>query len=214
MILAAGRGERLRPLTDDCPKPLIQVRGETLIDRHLAALSKAGFTEVVINVHHLADQVVERVGDGARYGINIVISAESEALETAGGIRKALPFLSDGPFAVISCDVFTDFPYDRLRRDLDRMDAHLVMVDNPPHHPEGDFSVDNDGLIRLDGDKLTYSGIGIYEPRFFDEVADGETVKLRALMEPAIAAGKLSGEHYSGTWDDVGTPERLARLNR
>jgi MurNAc alpha-1-phosphate uridylyltransferase len=201
-------------LTDDCPKPLIKVRGETLIDRHLSALSEAGFREIVINVHHLADQIIEHVGDGSRFGISISVSRESEALETAGGIRKALSFLGDGPFAVISCDVYTDYPYDRLRRDLKGRDAHLVMVDNPSHHPGGDFSLDPSGLIGVDGDKLTYSGIGVYESRFFDDVVDGEALKLRALMDPAIVAGRLSGEHYKGSWDDVGTPERLARLNR
>jgi MurNAc alpha-1-phosphate uridylyltransferase len=214
MILCAGRGERLRPLTDDCPKPLIPVGGRPLVEHHLRALARAGFADVVINQGWLGEQLPEALGDGARFGLAVVYSEEGwPALETAGGIIQALPLLGPSPFLVINGDVWTDFPLATLalrERDL----AHLVMVDNPVHHPDGDFCLAGGRLsCAQDAGRLTYSGIGIFHPALFDGLEPGPR-PLAPLLRDAINAGRVSGEHYRGGWLDVGTPERLADLRR
>lgn len=213
MILAAGRGERMRPMTDEIPKPLLTVNGRALIDRHLESLAKAGILDVVINIHYLADQIVAHVGDGKTFGLAVSYSREDILLETAGGIRQALPLLGDGPFAVISSDVYTDYEYALLPGSLGEASGHLVMVDNPAQHPEGDFGIDEQGRLTHGGDRLTYAGIGVFAPRFFEDPVTGPQ-KLRELLDPAVERRLLKGEHYRGVWSDVGTPERLAALNR
>lgn len=212
MILAAGLGQRMRPLTDAKPKPLLEAGGSPLIDYHLHALARTGFERVVINVHHLADQVIAHVGQGERFGIEVVFSYEDELLETAGGIHNALPLLGEAPFAVINGDIFTDYDLGQLPRELDGRLGHLVMVDNPPWHPRGDFALDASGTLGLEGERLTYAGISVYDPALFEGLASGPA-KLITLYEPAVAAGQFGGEHFRGKWHDVGTPERLAALN-
>lgn len=211
MILAAGRGERMRPLTDHTPKPLLQVGGRALIEHHILALVDAGFKELVINHAHLGAQIEDYLSDGSRYGAHIQYSPEEQALETGGGIRQALPMLGDGPFVVINGDVWTDYPLARLReRDIKR--AHLVMVANPEHNTSGDFSL-QDGVLHTEGpDKLTFSGIGIYHPRLFAATRAG-AFPLAPLLREAMGQGLVSGEYYEGQWVDVGTPERLQALN-
>ncbi len=212
MILAAGRGERMRPLTDHTPKPLLQVGGKALIEYHLAALARAGMCDVVINHAHLGQQLEQALGNGSRYGLTIRYSREEQALETGGGICKALPLLGDMPFIVINGDVFTDYPYQRL---LSRpvAAAHLVLVDNPPHNPEGDFCLDSGQLKPQGGERLTFSGIGLYHPALFAKCQPG-AFPLAPLLRDALARGHVTGEHYRGQWVDVGTPERLKALDR
>lgn len=212
MILAAGRGERMRPLTDVTPKPLLKVGDKTLIEFSLENLANAGFYDVVINVAYLGRQIVSFCGDGSRWGLSIQYSDEGEtALETAGGIAKALPLLGDQPFLVINADVICDYPLARLRGiefDL----AHLVMIPNPPHHPAGDFSIKPNGLLVEGGDgALTFSGIGLYHPKLFDGVT-AEPLKLRPVLNRAMSENRVSGEPYDGLWLDIGTPERLQSL--
>jgi len=212
MILAAGRGERMRPLTDHTPKPLLRVAGRTLIEYHMAALAAAGFDEIVINHAHLGTQIERALGDGSRYGVRISYSAEGEALETGGGILRALPLLGPSPFLVVNGDVWTDFPYERLRREPAGL-AHLVLVDNPPHHPQGDFAL-VDGLVQPQGERLlTFSGLGIYRPQLFAGCEPGR-FPLAPLLRRAMAGGEVSGEYYEGRWLDVGTPQRLAELEQ
>jgi len=211
MILAAGLGLRMKPLTNDLPKALIEVGDTTLIERHLAALQRAGFSRVVINVHHLAEMIMNRIGDGTRYDLEVVFSREEQLLETAGGIRKALPLLGDRPFAVISSDIYCDYDVACLPAEMPERSGHLVMVDNPGWHPEGDFAMDEQGIIGARGQRLTYSGISVYEPSFFEGDHRGPQ-KLRELFDRAMPRGRLTGEHYHGFWSDVGTPERLAAL--
>lgn len=212
MILAAGRGERMRPLTDHTPKPLLRVAGRTLIEYHMAALAAAGFDEIVINHAHLGTQIERALGDGSRYGVRISYSAEGEALETGGGILRALPLLGPSPFLVVNGDVWTDFPYERLRREPAGL-AHLVLVDNPPHHPQGDFAL-VDGLVQPQGERLlTFSGLGIYRPQLFAGCEPGR-FPLAPLLRRAMAGGEVSGEYYKGRWLDVGTPQRLAELEQ
>lgn len=215
MILAAGKGVRMRPLTDDCPKPLLEVGGRTLIDRHLDALARAGFSDVVINLHYLGDMIRSQVGDGTEYGLNIAFTEESEPLETAGGIRKALALLGDEPFVVVAGDIFTDYDYRRLPRDLGRSLGHLVMVDNPEHHRDGDFVLETNGRLQLanGGEALTFSGIAVYSPALFVGLEDNVPAKLRMLFDAAIPRGLMTGEHFHGEWSDVGTPERLTELD-
>ena len=217
MILAAGLGERMRPLTDHTPKPLLQVGGKPLIEHHLVKLAGSGITEVVINVSHLAQQVIDFCGDGKPWGLTISYSPEDSPLETAGGIQRALPLLGDAPFLVVNGDVWIDYPFERLvGRDLGAgTQAHLVLVDNPPHHPLGDFHLDSAGVMALRGPEepgYTYAGLGIYAPAFFDGLAPGKT-PLRPLLDRAIPAHRVSGEYHGGDWEDVGTPERLAALD-
>lgn len=211
MILAAGRGERMRPLTDTTPKPLLTVGGDTLIDRHLRALAAAGFTDVVINVAWLGDLIRDHVGDGSRLGIRVAWSDEgTQALETAGGIRRALPQLGTAPFVVINADIWTDHPLAALRLPRGCL-AQLVLVDNPPQHPGGDFAV-VDGIVDPAGaPRLTFSGIGVYAPDLFRDLADGPA-RLAPLLRSAARHGRVGAEHYTGAWYDIGTPGRLARL--
>ncbi len=212
MILAAGRGERMRPLTDHTPKPLLEVGGQRLIEYHLRALVTAGFGSVVINHAHLGAQIEAALGDGSRYGLTIQYSPENPALETAGGIRRALPLLGDGPFLVINGDVWCDYPLQRLRHCQPAL-AHLVMVDNPPQHPEGDFQLSADGRLSEGAvPRLTFSGIGVYRAALFDDCQDGP-VPLGPLLRRAMARGQVSGEYYHGQWRDIGTPARLAALD-
>lgn len=215
MILAAGRGIRMRPLTDRTPKPLLEVKGKPLIDYHLEALARAGVREVVINVHHLGERIEAHVGGGEHYGVRVDYSREAGLLETAGGIRRALPKLGADPFIVVSGDIFTDYDFAQLPRRLPDQLAHLVMIGNPSHHPGGDFRLDRNGRIRpAAGASLTYAGIGVYAPAFFADVPDdGSPVKLRTLFDAALAAGTMTGERYEGAWSDVGTPDRLDELN-
>lgn len=213
MILAAGRGERLAPLTDRLPKPLIEVGGETLIDRHLGRLAAAGVAEVVVNVSHLAGLIEARVGDGARHGLSVCYSREPDGpLETAGGIVRALPLLGDAPFLLVNADVWTDYPFAGL---LDRAPAaaHLVLVPNPPHHPRGDFALTG-GQVREDGSRrLTFAGLSVMHPALFAGLAPGSR-PLAPLLRAAMRREAVSGERYDGRWLDVGTPRRLAEARR
>lgn len=212
MILAAGRGERMRPLTDTTPKALLRVGGQTLIEHHVHALLQAGITELVINHAHLGEQIVRALGDGSAYGVRIHYSAETgAALETGGGIFRALPLLGAAPFAVVNADVWTDYAFARLPRHLDGL-AHLVMVDNPPQHPHGDFALAGGRLSQRGPALLTFSGIGVYAPALFAGCAPGP-FPLAPLLRQAMDAGKVSGEHFTGHWYDIGTPERLAQIN-
>lgn len=220
MILAAGRGERMRPLTDTMPKPLLSAGGKALIAWHLENLAKAGLREIVINHAHLGGAIEAALGDGSRFGVSIRYSPERQALETAGGIANALPLLGGQPFLVVNGDIFCDYDFCRLApveremsQDGSERLAHLVLVANPPHHPAGDFSLEN-GRVGLQGDPmLTFSGIGLYRPALFAGIEPGSTAKLAPLLREAIAAGKVSGEVHSGRWVDVGTPQRLCALD-
>jgi MurNAc alpha-1-phosphate uridylyltransferase len=211
MILAAGRGERLRPLTDTVPKPLFDINGKTLIERHLEKLSLAGFREVVINLDHLGDLIRDTLGNGSSWDLNIHYSEEPQgALDTGGGIFQALSLLGDTPFAVINGDVFTDYPMARLRA-IKCDHAHLVMIPNPAHNPNGDFAL-HTGRIDPDGQpRFTFSGISVYNPRFFDACSAGRFSVVPMLIE-AATANKVTGEFFRGSWHDVGTKERLDTL--
>lgn len=224
MILAAGRGERMRPLTDTCPKPLLPVGGQPLIVWHLQRLAGAGFREVIINHAHLGAQIEAALQQGAAWGLTIRYSPEpAGALETAGGIANALPLLGDAPFLVINGDIYCDWDVARAKDVLAVNDlAHLVLVANPAHHPAGDFIL-TDGKIlspSLDdsdpedtANKLTFSGIGVYRPALFSTITRGQPAKLAPLLRTAMATGQISGEQHHGRWIDVGTPERLAQLD-
>ncbi len=212
LILAAGRGERMRPLTEHTPKPLLTVGGRALIEYHLDALARAGITDIVINLAHLGAQIEAALGDGARYGVTIRYSHEGErGLETGGGIVHALPLLGDAPFLVLNGDIYCDYPFDRLPQAPAGL-AHLVLVDNPPQHPQGDFAF-VDGRVQADGvPRLTFSGIGVYRPALFRDCPQG-AFPLAPLLRDAMRAGQVNGEHYRGEWQDIGTPERLAALD-
>jgi MurNAc alpha-1-phosphate uridylyltransferase len=214
MILAAGRGERMRPLTDHTPKPLLPIAGKPLIVHHLEALRAAGFTDLIINTGHLGEQLPAALGDGQRWGVRIAWSPEPpEALETGGGIFQALPLLGPEPFLVVNGDVWTDYPLARLPKVLAGL-AHLVLVDNPPQHTAGDFFLTADGAVAEHGEpKLTFSGISILRPELFAGCAAGR-FPLGPLLRRAMAVGQVRGEYYPGAWRDIGTPERLAELNR
>lgn len=223
MILAAGLGERMRPLTDHTPKPLLQAGGKPLIVWQIERLKAAGFTHLVINHAHLGQKLEDVLGDGRRLGVEIAWSREPEPLETAGGIATALPRLGDGPFIVTNGDVYADYDYARLAPVLEDMArnpsrlAHLVLVNNPPHHPQGDFVL-SDGRVAEPPThamgRLTFSGIGCYRPELFAAIPPLTKAKLAPLLRAAMARGQVSGEHFSGRWEDVGTPERLADLDR
>ena len=213
-ILAAGRGERMRPLTDRIPKPLLHVAGEPLIVHTIKKLAEAGFSELVINLAHLGDQIEEYLQQGTRWGVNIEYSREAEALETAGGIVQALPLLGDDPFLVVNGDIWTDFDYSALKNRLpSQVLAHLVLVDNPSHHPEGDFCLDGDRLAENRHQRLTYSGIGVYSQALFKGIAPGKYA-LAPILHNAVSRSQLSGEYYGGRWWDIGTPQRLDQLNQ
>lgn len=213
MILAAGRGERLRPLTDDIPKALVEIRGRSLLERHLASIRKAGVETVVINLGWLGAEIVSRVGSGARYGLQVIYSQEGDnILETGGGIHKALPLLGSEPFLVVNADIYTDMPVPRTEL-VDEVLAHLVMVPTPVYREHGDFDL-QEGLIRnSDAAKLTFSGIAIYKPEFFHDCEAGR-FPLAPMLREAADAGQVSGEIYEGLWADVGTQARLDALNR
>lgn len=212
MILAAGRGERMRPLTDHTPKPLLEVAGKPLIVWHIERLAAAGIGKLVINHAHLGEQIEQRLGDGSSWGVNIQYSAEGQgkALETGGGIYKALPLLGEQPFLVVNGDVWCDADFTRLQigeTDL----AHLLLVDNPEHNPEGDFLLRDGRVLDSEGQSLTFSGIGIYRPQLFAACEAG-AFPLAPLLREAIGREQVSGQHHLGTWIDVGTPERLQLL--
>jgi len=226
MLLAAGRGERMRPLTDRTPKPLLEVGGKALIVWHIESLVRAGMREIVINHAHLGAQIEKALGDGSRFGAHIQYSPEAKALETAGGIANVLPLLDNEPFAVINGDIFCDYNFAHLPARAAALQAsgdtaHLVLVNNPPHHTGGDFHLHN-GRIHPTGDQrltandlnLTFSGIGIYQPSLFTHISRGSIVPLAPLLRAQIALGKVSGEHHQGLWVDVGTPQRLIELDR
>ncbi|MFK7977784.1 MAG: N-acetylmuramate alpha-1-phosphate uridylyltransferase MurU [Halioglobus sp.] len=217
MILAAGVGERMRPLTDTTPKPLLEVAGLPLIEHHLVRLKKAGCKQAVINVSHLGEQIEQFCGGGERWGISIDFSREPEPLETAGGILQALPLLGDEPFLIVNGDVWTDVPFAALLRYSlkDNESAHLVFVDNPPQHPLGDFKLTSSGYVEVleAGQRgVTYAGVGIYSAPFFAGSQPGK-LALRPLLDAAILQGTLGGRLHDGAWEDVGTPDRLAQLN-
>lgn len=214
MILAAGRGERMRPLTDAVPKPLLEVSGKAVIVRTIERLAGAGFTELVINCAHLGHMIEAALGDGARYGVAIRYSREAKALETAGGIAKALPLLGTEPFLAVNGDIVCDVDFARLRgHRLGAHLAHVVLVPNPAHHPGGDFAL-ADGLAKSVGaPKWTFAGVGVYAPALFAALAPGERAQLATLLRAAMAGARVSAEIHHGEWCDVGTPERLARLN-
>ena len=225
-ILAAGRGERMRPLTDHTPKPLLHAGGKPLIVWHLERLRACGFHEVVINHAHLGEMIEAALGDGSDFGLSIRYSPEPPgALETAGGIAQARALLGDEPFLLVNGDVWCDWDFRRAPAIAEQAEAdtplahlaHLVLVDNPPHHARGDFCLDGGRLRFADsgpGPTLTYAGTGVFSPAFFAGVAPGTAMKMRPLLDAAIARGTLTGEHHRGGWVDVGTPERLAELDR
>ncbi len=212
-ILAAGRGERMRPLTDHTPKPLLPVGGKPLIAWHLERLAAAGFAEVVINHAHLGEKIEAALGDGSQWGLKIRYSPEPPgALETAGGIANALPLLGGEPFLLVNGDVYCDVDFGHFSGST--ATAHLVMVANPSHHAAGDFSLDGERITLARGEEtLTYAGIAVFSPSFFADVPRGSVMKLYPLLAAAIAAGTLTGERFAGRWVDVGTPQRLADLD-
>ena len=220
MILAAGRGERMRPLTDTIPKPLLKVGGKALIVWHIEKLARAGFDEIVINHAHLGHMIEAELGSGENFDVDIFYSPETSALETAGGIALALPLLGEQAFPVINADVFCDYDFRDLHaetvilQDDPARSAHLVLVDNPEHHPHGDFVLQHALIVPEGAPRLTFSGIGIYQPAFFPGIPRGEKVALAPLLRAAIADGRVSGEHFFGMWTDVGTPSRLEQLNQ
>ena len=214
MILAAGRGERMRPLTDHIPKPLLEVAGKPLIIWHLEKLAKANFEEVIINHAHLGGMIEAYVGDGSRWNLKVTYSREGSPLETAGGIKKALPLIGDQPFLVVNADIYTDFNFATIKnRNLNDCIGHLVMVKNPKQHPDGDFFLQNN-QIELEGkERLTFSGIAIYQPKIFEDINIEPVAKLAPILKKLIGAKCISGEAYQGLWFDIGTPERLNEVN-
>lgn len=213
MILASGRGERMRPLTDRNPKPLLEVGGKPLIQYHVEALCAAGIRQLVINHAWLGEMIEARLGDGASYGAEIAYSAEGEIpLETGGGIKKALPLLGQGPFIVVNGDIWTDFDF-KLVPCPSAGYAHIVLVENPPHHQDGDFTLrDGHVCVKNNGVSYTYSGIGVFTPEFFEDSPAG-VFPLAPLLRRAMDRQRVSGEIYHGLWFDIGTPERLAFIN-
>lgn len=226
MILAAGRGERMRPLTDTMPKPLLQAGKCKLIEYQIKRLAQAGFRNIVINHAYLGEMIEVALGDGARYGIQIVYSPEKVVLETAGGITNALSLLTDDagnrPFLVVNADIYCEYDYARLLPVLQSMHqnsasrlVHMVLVDNPVHHAAGDFALIHDQLVLTDGgDCLTFSGIGVYHPLLFAGMKPGIPIKLAPILRSAVNDKKVTGEYFEGVWLDVGTPERLQQLDR
>lgn len=225
MILAAGRGERMRPLTDTLPKPLLQVGGKPLIVWHIERLAQAGIRRIVINHAWLGHKFPEILGDGSQFGVQIFYSSEGPGgLETAGGIANALPLLGEEPFLVINGDIWCDWDPAHTQTQLNLLQqqhksAWLLLVDNPTHHPEGDFYLQSDGLVLTDTastalPKLTFAGIGIYHPRLFEDIGQQTFAKLAPLLRAAMQAQQVLGSHYQGKWTDVGTPERLTLLDQ
>jgi MurNAc alpha-1-phosphate uridylyltransferase len=227
MIFAAGRGERMRPLTDACPKPLLKVRGRPLIVWHILNLARAGLTDIVINHAHLGHMIEEALGDGAQFGVSIAYSAEGTALETAGGIAKARHLLGDEPFLAIAADVYCPhFDFAQVKDALKDNDvwgnphapdardvAWLYLVKNPAHHPNGDFALNNFSIVNEGEPRFTFSGIGVYRPEMFDQITPGQSAQIAPIIRQYAARGLVGGEIYRGDWTDVGTAERLAQLN-
>jgi MurNAc alpha-1-phosphate uridylyltransferase len=227
MLFAAGRGERMRPLTDTCPKPLLTVRGRPLIVWHILNLVRAGITDIVINHAHLGHMIEEALGDGAQFGARLAYSAEGTALETAGGIAKARHLLDDDPFVAVAADIYCphfDFkqvtgtledndvwgnPHPAAQRDI----AWLYLVKNPAHHPQGDFALNNFTIANEGEPRYTFSGIGVYRPEMFDQVKAGQSAQIAPILREYALSGRVGGELYRGDWTDVGTVERLAQLN-
>jgi MurNAc alpha-1-phosphate uridylyltransferase len=220
LILAAGRGERLRPLTDTTPKPLLKAGGRALVEWQVERLAAGGFRELVVNHAHLGAMIEAALGDGSRFGVRIRYSPESPALETAGGIARALPLLGEAPFVVVSGDIHTDFDFatlaprmEAIARDPRGCIAHFVLVDNPPWHPAGDMGLEG-GRVRTAGPRLTYGNIAVFHPLAFEEIAPGTRLKLFPWMYRFVDEGRVTGERYAGPWDNVGTAEQLAALDR
>jgi MurNAc alpha-1-phosphate uridylyltransferase len=220
IILAAGRGVRMRPLTDATPKPLLEVGGRALIEWQVERLASGGFRELVVNHSHLGHLIERALGDGSRFGVRILYSHEPAALETAGGVVQALPLLGPEPFAVVSGDIHTTFDYASLlpriasiARDPGRHAAHFVLVDNPPFHPDGDMGLSG-GRITRGGPLLTYANIAVYHPRLFVGLEPGAPLKLFPWAYRFVEEGRVTGEHYRGPWDNLGTVEQLAALDR
>lgn len=218
MILAAGRGERMRPLTDHIPKPLLMAGGKPLIVWHIERLVRAGITEIIINHAHLGAQIESALGDGSQFGAQIHYSPEGTALETAGGIAYALPLLGDEPFAVVNGDIYCDYNFTHLPERAAALQsggdaAHLVLATNPAQHPNGDFGLQH-GRVTDGVPKFTFSGIGLYQPALFANIARGTKAPFAPLLRAQIALGKVSGEHFTGRWVDVGTPQRLEELDK
>ena len=212
MILAAGEGRRMRPLTDSLPKPLIEVDGKPLLAFHLERLVAAGFTHIVVNASYFSEQIEAFCGDGSRWGCHVKVVVEPKPLETAGGILNALPLLGDEPFAVVNGDVFTHYPFEQLRRHDPNTDlAHLVMIPNPIHHPEGDFQLLETRIVDAEPLRTTFSGLSVMSPGLFAGLAPGK-LALRPVLDQAIRSQRVSGELFSGLWSDVGTPDRLRNL--
>jgi MurNAc alpha-1-phosphate uridylyltransferase len=215
MVLAAGRGERLRPLTDEIPKALVEAGGKPLIAWHLERLARAGIREAVVNVSHLGSRIVERLGDGARFGLRIAYSRERERLETAGGIANARGLLGPAPFLLVNADVYCECDFARLTKlALGERLAHLVLVPNPAHRAEGDFSLERGRVGNDAAPRYTYAGVAVMNPALVEPVKAGEKAALGPLLRDAAARGLLGGELYEGAWQDVGTVERLAELER
>jgi len=214
MILAAGRGDRMRPLTDALPKPLLEVAGKPLVVHQIEALARAGHRDIAINASHLAHMLVDVLGDGREHGVTLHWSIEPEPLETLGGIATARPMLADGPVLIVSGDVWTAYDYSLIeaQRPYVKRTMHLVMVPNPPYHPKGDFTLDGSRLATHGARALTYGNIGLYDAALFDELPRGEKLKLLPLMLDCIRDGRATGEYYSGPWANLGTPDDLARL--
>lgn len=219
IILAAGRGERMRPLTDALPKPLLVAGGRPLIEWQIARLAAGGFTELVVNHSWLGSMIEQALGDGRRLGVAIRYSREPEPLETAGGVAQALGLLGDEPFAVVSGDIYTEFnyaslaaPIEAIARDPAGVAAHFVLVDNPAYHPAGDMGLAA-GRVTREGPRLTYSNIAIYHPQLFLGLERGQALRLFPWAYQFVDAGRVTGEHYRGAWDNVGTPAQLAALD-
>ena len=227
MIFAAGRGERMRPLTDNCPKPLLKVRGRPLIVWHILNLVRAGIKDIVINHAHLGHMIEETLGDGSQFGARIAYSAEGSALETAGGVAKARHLLGEEPFVAIAADIFCPhFDFEQVKDGLkdddmwgnphphDKRDvAWLYLVKNPPHHPKGDFALHSFSIANEGDPRYTFSGIGVYRMEIFDSVKPGESAQIAPILREYASRGQVGGEVFRGDWTDVGTPERLAQLN-
>ena len=214
MILAAGFGKRMLPLTETTPKPLLQAGGRALLEYHIINLQAAGFRELIVNAAHLGDQIEAFCGDGSRWGLTITVSREGEPLETAGGIVKAMPLLGDAPFLVVNGDIWCPFPFRTLGQRVPKKNgAHLVLVPNPQHNSKGDFGLDGDRVIATEAETLTFAGIAVYQPGFFAGLPPGRA-PLKPLLDDAIAMDRVSGERYGGAWMDVGTPERLRALHQ
>jgi len=212
MVLAAGRGERMRPLTDTTPKPLLEAGGRSLVEHLVAGLARGGITRLVVNHSHLGEQIEDRLGDGSRLGVHIDYSREGETrLETGGGIFRALPLLGDEPFAIVNADIWTDFPFASLPAAPPGL-AHLVLVPNPAHHPAGDFTLAHGRVGNAADDRCTYSGIAVLRPALFAGCSAG-VFPLAPLLRAAADRGEVSGELWSGTWMDIGTPEALRLLD-